>query len=77
MKVGIQKMKTIIRELENNEDIIIAILALVMVIVIKYLLKNNSKIILLPHSFHQIDEVANDYLYLKQFTFENTKYSIP
>ncbi|MDP5038986.1 MAG: polysaccharide pyruvyl transferase family protein [Candidatus Gracilibacteria bacterium] len=35
--------------------------------VIKYLLKNNSKIILLPHSFHQIDEVANDYLYLKQF----------
>lgn len=35
--------------------------------VIKYLLKNNSKIVLLPHSFHQIDEVANDYLYLKQF----------
>lgn len=35
--------------------------------VIEYLLKNNSKIILLPHSFHKNDEVANDYLYLKQF----------
>lgn len=35
--------------------------------VIDFLLNNNSKIILLPHSFHQIDEVANDYVYLKQF----------
>jgi len=32
--------------------------------IINYFLKNNCKIILIPHSFHKIDEKANDYIFL-------------
>ena len=36
--------------------------------ILNYLISQNSKIILLPHSFHKIDFVANDFLFLNDFT---------
>lgn len=35
--------------------------------IINYILKCNWKIILIPHSFHNTDYIANDYNFLKQF----------
>jgi len=35
--------------------------------IIEFILKNNWKIILVPHSFHKTDEKANDYIFLDKF----------
>jgi polysaccharide pyruvyl transferase WcaK-like protein len=35
--------------------------------IINYLLEQNAKIILLPHSFHETDDLANDFLFLTKF----------
>jgi len=35
--------------------------------IIKYLLEKKAKIILIPHSFHESDKLANDYEFLKYF----------
>jgi len=33
---------------------------------IKYFLKKDAEIILIPHSFHKTDKKANDYLFLNK-----------
>ena len=43
--------------------------------IINYILKNNWKIILLPHSFHKTDILANDYVFLQKF-FKNNNNNI-
>lgn len=35
--------------------------------IINFIIKNNWKVVLLAHSFHKTDVIANDYLYLKKF----------
>jgi len=35
--------------------------------IIEYLLEKEAKIILIPHSFHKTDKLANDYEFLKKF----------
>lgn len=35
--------------------------------IIKYLVSKDAKVILLPHSFHKTDLIANDYLYMEHF----------
>ncbi len=37
-------------------------------LIIDFLLEQNANIILLPHSFHKTDSIANDYDFLNQFT---------
>jgi polysaccharide pyruvyl transferase WcaK-like protein len=39
--------------------------------VINYLLEQEAKIILLPHSFHETDDVANDFLFLTKFIWQD------
>jgi len=43
---------------------------------INYILKSWGEIILLPHSFHKTDLIANDYEFLKTFLRENWKIKI-
>jgi hypothetical protein len=38
--------------------------------VINYLLEKNAKIVLLPHSFNETDDLANDFLFLWKFIWE-------
>lgn len=38
--------------------------------IIELILKNNWKIILVPHSFHKTDEKANDYIFLNKFAIK-------
>lgn len=44
--------------------------------IINYIFKNWWKIILLPHSFHQTDIMANDFLFLKNFLRDDDNLSI-
>lgn len=43
---------------------------------ITYLLKKKAEVILLPHSFHKTDSIANDYLFLNKFLRINEKIRI-
>lgn len=43
---------------------------------ITYLLTKNAEVILLPHSFHKTDSLANDYMFLNKFLRVNEKVRI-
>jgi len=44
--------------------------------IINYILKKWWQVILLPHSFHKTDKLANDYLFLSKFLRINEKIRI-
>lgn len=41
--------------------------------IINYIIENWWKVVLLPHSFHKTDVLANDYVFLNKFTWKNVK----